>query len=177
MALVLGLDSRVTEMDDAAAQEWVLRALGGAGTDKYPVYRAVNPEAPAGDLLIRLLSDFMRTRSIQLAERKLMGGSAPVFMYLFCYQTPVVEGRLKACHALEVPFVFDMCAAAPITGDDPSRLGLAANMSDRWISFARWGDPGWPPYDVERRSTMLFDLSSRVVDDPASEERRAWAKA
>lgn len=174
MALVLGLDPRIPQLDDTAAQAWVVDALGPAAEGLYPVYRQEHPAAAPGDRLIRLLSDFMRSRSIRLAERKLTGGSAPVFMYLFCYQSPVVDGRLKACHALEVPFVFDTCAAAPITGDDPARLGLAADMSERWINFARSGDPGWATYELQHRTTMRFDLSSGVVDDPAGAERRAW---
>jgi para-nitrobenzyl esterase len=169
-----GLDPRIEQLDDEAAQAWVVRALGAAAQGLYPVYREEDPNRPAGDLLIRLLSDFMRTRSIRLAERKLVGGNAPVFMYLFCYQSPVVEGRLKACHGLEVPFVFDMCSSAPITGDDPARFGLAGSMSQAWASFARCGDPGWPMYDTERRATMLFDVPCRVRDDPAGVQRNAW---
>src|SRR5579864_4554519 len=105
MALVLGLDPRVEQLDDAGAQEWILGTLGAAAEHLYPLYRGEHPYWSAGDLLVRLLSDFMRTRSIRLAERKMAGGNAPVFMYLFCYQSPVVNGRLKACHGLEVPFV------------------------------------------------------------------------
>jgi para-nitrobenzyl esterase len=175
MALVLGLDPRLEHLDDTGAQAWVVRALGQAADGLYPAYRHEDPESPAGDLLIRLLSDFMRTRSIRLAERKLAGGPAPAYMYLFCYQTPVVDGRLKACHGLEVPFVFDNCQAAPITGQSAARLELAASMRDAWTRFARCGDPGWPAYNVQARATMLFDVASRVVDDPAAAQRRAWA--
>jgi para-nitrobenzyl esterase len=49
-------------------------------------------------------------------------------------------------------------------------------MSGAWASFARCGEPGWQTYDTHHRATMLFDLTSRVVDDPAGAERRAWAK-
>jgi para-nitrobenzyl esterase len=41
------------------------------------------------------------------------------------------------------------------------------------LAFARTGDPGWPAYDATRRATMVFDLESRVVDDPAPEVRKA----
>ena len=45
-------------------------------------------------------------------------------------------------------------------------------MSDAWIAFARTGNPkrtalpDWPAYDLARRATMVFDATSRVVDDP-----------
>jgi para-nitrobenzyl esterase len=32
--------------------------------------------------------------------------------------------------------------------------------------------PDWPAYDAARRGTMIFDLQSKVVDDPWSEVRR-----
>ncbi|MBV9582060.1 MAG: carboxylesterase/lipase family protein [Chloroflexi bacterium] len=181
MALGLGLDDQVAALDDDGAQAWVVRALGERAVDLFPVYRSTAPDIPAGDLLIRILSDFMRTRSIRLAERKLAGGSAPVYMYQFCYQSPVAGGRLKACHALEVPFVFDNVADAPITGDDPARGMLAELMSQAWIEFARSGRPStqaceWPAYDVERRATVQFNIRSRVVDDPDGAQRRAWQR-
>ena len=56
---------------------------------------------------------------------------------------------------------------------------LADQMSEAWLAFARTGDPNtaalpdWPAYDASRRATMVFDLESRVEDDPMAEVRRA----
>jgi len=33
--------------------------------------------------------------------------------------------------------------------------------------------PAWPAYDAEKRATMVFNLKSRVVDDPYAATRRA----
>jgi para-nitrobenzyl esterase len=50
-------------------------------------------------------------------------------------------------------------------------------MSSAWLAFARTGDPNgpgipsWPPYDAKRRATLVFDLESRVIDDPFDEVR------
>jgi para-nitrobenzyl esterase len=52
-------------------------------------------------------------------------------------------------------------------------------MSEAWVAFARTGDPGprglpaWPAFDPERRATMVFDTTPRLVDDPYGDERRA----
>lgn len=180
MAFGLGLDPRLLTLDDAAARAWAIDALGQYAERLFEVYRQETPTTPAGDLLIRLLSDFMRMQSIRLAERKATGGSAPVYMYLFGYETDVANGRLKACHSLEVPFVFDNAEAAPITGTRPQRRALAAQMSEAWLAFARSGNPThagmatWPEYDTTRRATMVFDVESERVDDPAGVQRRAW---
>ena len=110
--------------------------------------------------------------SIRLAERKAAQG-APVFMYLLTWETPVARGRLKSPHAIEIPLVFDNVEKARSfvgRGEEPQKV--ADQMSAAWLAFARAGDPNapglprWPSYDTERRATMIFDLESRVVDDP-----------
>jgi para-nitrobenzyl esterase len=79
-----------------------------------------------------------------------------------------------------VPFVFDNVEVAPITRTQPERTRLAAQMSTAWINFARSGDPGhsglheWPAYGPADRAMMLFDMDSRVADDPDGTEREAW---
>ena len=55
-------------------------------------------------------------------------------------------------------------------GEEPQLL--AEQMAEAWLAFARTGDPNtaalpdWPAYDAGRRATMVFNLESRVVDDP-----------
>jgi para-nitrobenzyl esterase len=104
-------------------------------------------------------------------------------MYLFTWETPVFGGVLKACHALEIPFVFDtLGSAAMFTGDAPERQALADAMHAAWIAFARTGDPNaagvpeWPAYDVKRRATMRFDVKTEVLDDPMGDDRAAWGE-
>jgi para-nitrobenzyl esterase len=53
-------------------------------------------------------------------------------------------------------------------------------MSGTWAAFARNGRPdhpaipAWPPYDTERRATMLLDSEWRVEDDHGREARLLW---
>ena len=71
-------------------------------------------------------------------------------------------------------------AAEQIRKMGPEAVALAARMSEAWISFATRGDPKskksglppWPAYDSERRATMLFNNESKVVNDPAGDERK-----
>ncbi|WP_309644140.1 carboxylesterase/lipase family protein [Phenylobacterium sp.] len=110
--------------------------------------------------------------SITLAERK-AAQAAPVWMYMLTWETPVSRGRLRCPHALEIPLVFDNVERARNfvgRGEEPQRV--ADQMSAAWLAFARTGDPNtpalpaWPAYDAARRATMIFDLDSKVVDDP-----------
>ncbi len=111
--------------------------------------------------------------SVKLAERKAAQGAAPAFMYMLTWETPVSRGRLRSPHAVEIPLVFDNVEKARNfvgRGDDPQ--GVADQMSDAWLAFARTGDPGWAAYDTATRTTKLFDVESQVVSDPLPEVRK-----
>jgi len=51
------------------------------------------------------------------------------------------------------------------------------------LALARHGEPGhaaipdWPPYSLQGRETMLFDVPSRVQNDPRGGERRLYQRA
>ncbi|HWA62660.1 MAG TPA: carboxylesterase/lipase family protein [Caulobacteraceae bacterium] len=117
--------------------------------------------------------------SISLAERKAAQKTAPVFMYLLTWETPVARGSLKCPHALEIPLVFDNVETARnFVGRGEEPQVLAEQMSEAWLAFARSGDPNagalpaWPAYDAERRATMIFDVTSRIEHDPMAEVRK-----
>lgn len=122
-----------------------------------------------------------RIPAIRLAEAQIANG-APAWMYRFDWRTPAFGGRLGACHALEIPFVFDNLTAPGADvftgGAAPQRLATA--MHAAWVAFAKTGDPNaedvpsWPAYDNERRATLLFDETCTVTDDPGSAARRLW---
>ncbi|MDQ6794825.1 MAG: carboxylesterase/lipase family protein [Chloroflexota bacterium] len=137
-------------------------------------YRAARPGASPGDLLCAVITDwFFRIPAVRLAEAHAASGAGN-FVYEFAWQSP--EGRLGACHALEVAFAFDTLrseGAEKLVGPNPPQA-LADEMHRAWVAFATTGDPGWPMYDPGRRAVMRFDVPSQVVDDPAGEERRLW---
>ena len=180
MALMLLFDNRYRadggEMSDDDLRGRVAR-LTPEAERLVARYRANRPGAAAADILMAILSDRMRLSAIKLAERKIAGGPAPVFMYLFTFESPLFEGRVKSFHGLEVPFVFDCVDRAPMAGDTEAAKKVAAAMSDAWIAFARDGDPNhggipkWSPYTLDERATMVLDAECRVVQDPSGDER------
>ncbi|HKU43663.1 MAG TPA: carboxylesterase family protein [Polyangiales bacterium] len=134
-------------------------------------------------LLSALESDaFFRIPSIRFAEayRRVQPRT---FMYLFTYESPSMRGALRACHALELPFVFGTLDAPfqdRFAGKGPDVSALSETMMDAWLGFARSSNPStlrvgdWVPYDAERRATMVFDRQTRLEDAPYDEERAAW---
>ena len=113
--------------------------------------------------------------AISLAEAHAAGAST-TYMYEFAWRSPQFDGLLGACHALEIPFVFDTLGLGTdgLWGANPPQQ-LADAMHAAWVGFATDGRCHWPQYDLVRRATMRFDTVSRVVDDPRAFERRLWA--
>jgi para-nitrobenzyl esterase len=145
-------------------------------------YRARRPDAVGLDLWTDISSDAMfRIPAISLAETQ--RAHAPVWMYMFTWESPAFGGVLKATHALEIPFVFDALdaqGASMFTGEGTDRQAIADAMHQAWIAFARTGDPNhsglpdWPQYEPGRRATMRFDTTIEVLDDPLGEDRVSW---
>jgi len=138
-------------------------------------YRAKYPGAGSGDLLAALQTDwFWRIPAIRLADAHAKGAGA-TYMYEFAWKSPQFDGRLGACHALEIPFVFETLGKQTdrLWGPEPPER-LAHTMHAAWVAFATSGDCGWPKYTLGRRATMRFDTSSGVVDDPRRAERALW---
>lgn len=149
------------------------------------VYRRSRPNASPPELYIAITTaQWMWRNAITLAERKLALQAAPVFMYIFSYesQEPVLPGvdfPAGAAHAAEIPFKFNHPGA--LTSDkNPERVQAARNMSRAWASFARNSNPShdeipkWPPYTLEQRATMFLNAQCRVVNDPYRQERLLW---
>ncbi len=153
-----------------------LKAYGLPVEETLATYRAGHPNATtAGELFAAIQTDwFYRIPAIRLAEAHAKSPSA-TYMYEFAWRSPQYNGRLGACHAAEIPFVFDTLGieTEPLLGPNPPQL-VADAMHGAWVAFARTGDPGWPKYDLSRRATMRFDTTSEVVDDPRPAERALW---
>jgi para-nitrobenzyl esterase len=181
--LFLLANAELSKLDEAGLRARVQALVGDAVDPLIEAYRHAYPHASPADLFTSVMSDrMMRINSIVQAERKHARGGAPVFMYLFTWETPALHGRLKSCHALEIPFVFDNLArSGNFTGNGTERPALAERMSEAWLAFARdglpayRGLPGWPAYTPEKRATMIFDQECRVEDDPGGELRRTWS--
>jgi para-nitrobenzyl esterase len=177
MTLFLSLQLGIGSIDDAALHRQMQKLFGEGADAVIDVYRRNRADGSAGDLLTAISTDrVFRIPAIRLAEAQARQ-DRPTYMYLFTWATPVMDGKLKSCHALELPFVWDGVDApglGMLTGDGPERQGIADAMHAAWIAFARTGDPGWPAYDLDHRATKRFDTSTEILDDPQGDERALW---
>jgi para-nitrobenzyl esterase len=177
MTLFLGLNLGVGQIDEDQLLKQMRKFFGDDATKVVDAYKANRAGCTSGDLLTAISTDrVFRIPAIRLAETQARLGR-PTYMYLFTWPSPVMDGKLKSCHALELPFMWDALdtpGLSMLTGDGQERQAIADEMHARWIAFGRTGDPGWPAYDTDRRATQVFDVDCEVVDDPQGSERALW---
>ncbi len=143
----------------------MVKAQYGDVADEYiSVFGKVYPGYKPVDLID---TDFIfRPTAVKQADAKASANGAPVWMYMFSWQSPVLDGALRATHCMEIPFVFDNADVhASMTGGTSEAIDLADRMSMAWINFARTGNPGaeWPAYTVEDGATMWWDNDYKVT--------------
>jgi para-nitrobenzyl esterase len=153
--------------------------LAGNGLE---VYRANRPGGSPGDVLAAVITDwFFRVPAIRVAEARVAGtrgaaAAARTWMYRFDYPRPQANHGFGACHAVEIPYVFDTIGRAelrPLLGDAPARA-VADRTHRAWVDFVTRGEPGWVPYDAVARTTGLLAEEISPVADPAGDERALW---
>ncbi|HWU04340.1 MAG TPA: carboxylesterase family protein, partial [Novosphingobium sp.] len=182
MTLFLAGNAKVTGQDEAGFEAFTRDMFPTRADRLIPAVRAAYPDyAPGYRSIIVAGARSFWMNAIELAERKLPQGS-PVWMYRMDWEAPTNGGRLKASHAMELSFVFgtyDNVRDFVGPGDGPARM--AAQMHAAWVAFAKTGTPQaaaiphWPRYDLARRETMIFNLTSRVESDPLRDMRQILA--
>lgn len=149
----------------------------GDATDKLiDLYRKETPNASPSQLYFMITA--FPAAAITQAERKVAQGKAPVFMYLFTWETPVEGGKRHSPHTVELPFVFNNVVEQPEeVGNGPDLQPLADKMSGAWSAFARTGSPSapgvpkWLAYTVNERATMIINRDWKLVNDPRHDAR------
>jgi len=142
-------------------------------------YRKLYPSAKPFDVLSVAFAAESRQNCVTQAERQSALGGAAVYTFWFTWQTPVLDGRPRAFHCSELPFVFNNTdRAAAMTGGGPEARELGARVSDAWIAFARSGDPNhpglpkWLPFTAKDGAVMIFDNKCEVRMNPDGAARQ-----
>ncbi|MEU4277432.1 carboxylesterase family protein [Streptomyces tanashiensis] len=163
-----------TERVGSLAQRFLLRK-GRISPRVAKVYREGRPQEKPGEVLGVLAADkLLRIPQNMLADYRLAGRTAATYLYEFGWPSPVLG--LRACHALELGFVFDtldLPETRALTGPDAPQA-LATAMHAAWVAFAKTGDPGWRPWDPARPVMTFGPGVPSLVEAPREAERRAW---
>lgn len=147
------------------------------GDKKETVVRAflkAYPDKSRGDALY--VDTMIRQPILKIARHKAAQGGAPVYNYLFSWDSPVMGGVYMSYHTAEIPFVFhniDTLENRIGGGSDARRL--QDRMSDAWLAFARTGKPAvpgapeWKPFTDREGAVMVFDKKIRLEQAPDRE--------
>lgn len=114
---------------------------------------------------------YVRAREEHRATENL---PANTWTYRFNWPSPALRGWLGACHAIEIPFVFNnfgQRTTAKFVG--PGHETLAEQMQDLWCHFARFGKPPahWLPHP------QVLELHPGVTCRERSALEQFWNEA
>jgi para-nitrobenzyl esterase len=146
-------------------------------------FRWDNPGATPYDLYVLIASDNPRgAYSREIGKRKAEQHGAPAYVYRFDWQTPE-GGGMRSPHAIDIQFAFNNIAlGGKLISKRQDAYDLANKVSASWVAFARTGNPNipqlpnWPAYSPTHRDTMLFNIESRVAQDPNRNARIAMER-
>ena len=190
--LFTALNPLITNLNDAETEKLLNFSLSGYGLnpsdtktmiDTYKQAREGKFSTDLKEIMNAIMTDYIfRISTIRLLEAQSKHQSN-TYNYLFTWPSPAYNGGLGACHALEIPFVFNTlnnAAFKEFIGESAGLDTISHNIMDAWIAFAHTGNPNhdgipnWPSYDIKNRSTMLMDHKFQVVEKFLDKERAAW---
>jgi para-nitrobenzyl esterase len=126
-------------------------------------FRARYPKADALELFHRIVTSARSWRGqVEEAEARDRAGH-PGFVYQLDFE--------RAKHADDIALSF-----GTIPDPTPAQQAMSDRVMDAFVRFARTGSPGWAPYALAKRQTMIFDTVSRVENDPRKWERELFAR-
>ncbi len=143
----------------------------GKKTDEFlRVFEKAYPDYQPKDLFD---VDFIfRPNAVKQASLKYIQQGAPVYTYLFSWESPVIDGIFRSTHCMELPFVFNnISRCRKMTGGGEEAFELADKMSSAWINFAKTGNPNtnnlpeWNPFTMDNGATMLFDTKCELKNN------------
>ena len=181
---LFALNDSVGDIGPERLRRRLVRMLGEDRADvAIELYRAARPTSHSSRLWCAMLTDrVFRMPAVRLAEAQL-AHTPDVSMYRFDYRSTAFGGVVGACHAIEIPFVFDTVEHQSVQmllgGIDDGTRRLARRCSTAWTTMARRGAPAhddldWPAYDLPRRATCVLDRDPTVLDDPEGDIRAFW---
>lgn len=141
-------------------------------TDQYiELFAKAYPDYSPQDLLS--IDNVFRPYTIRTADARTLETSAPLYVYLLAWKSPVDSASRGAFHGLDIPLAFNNVDLRPDwTGNSEEAWKLADKMSSSWINFTKKGNPNvegvlplWEPYTAENGATMYFDNECRIVNN------------
>jgi para-nitrobenzyl esterase len=114
---------------------------------------------------------------VEEAEARAKAG-AKTWVYQVDFSSPTEPWR-GAPHTMDIALSFGtLDAPGSFTGTGTGARAASDAMMRSFTTFPATGNPNptWPMYRLPARSTMIFDVSSHIEDDPRREQRELFAR-
>lgn len=153
---------------DAEVNARLQAAYGERTDDIVKEFLKAYPHKKKADALY--IDTLIRLPILKIMAHKADQGGAPVYSYLFSWESPVMNGIFMSHHTAEIPFVFNnIDKGESHIGGGRAAEALENHMSQAWINFAKYGNPSvdglpkWEAYNRESGATMIFDNQTVLV--------------
>jgi para-nitrobenzyl esterase len=128
---------------------------------------------------IKSMAGFLSAGAFYQAMERAKNGKGSVYHYVVAYDTPHLEYKnftdktemdyCFAWHTAELPLQFGIIYYKEM-------IPLASKFQKAIAAFVKKGNPStdeltWPAFSLSKRSVMVFDSESKVIDDPWREMR------
>jgi para-nitrobenzyl esterase len=161
----------------------------GVNTQKIiDTYRKSRPKASPAEIYIAISSiTMMGLGSVDIAEKKVKQGGAPVYLYNFGYKSevkiPGTDFPMGTPHAMDISFKFNNETETKPSffgGARPEKAKASHHFAELWTNFAKSGkpfalnSPEWKSYNLQERPMMRIDSSLEVINDRYKDELSLW---
>jgi para-nitrobenzyl esterase len=140
------------EMRIDAHPEWVVSE-----------FRSHYPKAEPLELFHRIVTTARSWRGQVIEAEERAKAGAPAFVYQLDFE--------QAKHTDDIGLSF-----GTVPNPSVAQRAMSDRMMDAFARFARTGNPGWKPYRLKHRETMIFDTIGRVENDPRGWERELFSR-
>jgi para-nitrobenzyl esterase len=164
-------------LDDDGLKKRLIDKYKTKGDQIYQTLRKAHPGVKPVELLSFIGAQ--NPMAFLQASRKSAQNAAAVYLYMFAWHTPVLDGRPRAFHCSEIPFAFaNTSRCQNYTGDSKEARKLADEVAMAWISFALSGNPNhkglpeWTAFKESNGAMMVFNNKCTLKHDPDGEARQ-----
>ncbi len=114
-----------------------------------------------------------RVPAIAMADAHSKNGGT---VYMYYWEYPSAIGKLGACHAVELAYVFNNLDETIYTGNNIDE-DLAEEVQEMWVNFARSGNPAtednnWRNYTYDDPDTIVLDNDIHMREELLDEQEQ-----
>ncbi|MCU1413636.1 MAG: Carboxylesterase type [Microbacteriaceae bacterium] len=127
--------------------------------------RRLHPDESEELIAEHLTGDIVFRQPTRVFARLRARSGRATWVYQLDWASPLLAPR-GAPHSSTVALFFANDERVAFTRGNAEGHGVATELSNALASLMRDGDPGWPQWDETSKPVMVFDTTTRVVNDP-----------